>query len=74
VAKLTKREITSFHRHVDGLNKLIEQVRKRMPQACYYIADGRLELMSASSHANGEPQPDRILEGASMPYADGGGW
>lgn len=72
--KLTKREIAAFRRHVDGLNRLIEQVRKRIPDAQYYLESEDLHLMSGPSHEDGEGRQDRILYTVRLEHSDGGAW
>lgn len=75
MAKLTKREIAAFRRHVDGLNRLIEQVRTRIPDARYYMeGESGLHLMSGPSHEDGVSRHDRILCGAQLEHSDCGAW
>lgn len=77
---LTKSEYLAFKRHVDGLNKLITQLRERYPEAQYYLAcsmGARLHILSGSSHDddhNARPRQDRIIETQRLKWADGGDW
>jgi len=73
--KLTKREIARFERHVAGLNKLIADVQKRIPEAQYYFeAEGEINLMSGSSHENGVSQQQRVLHAVRIDHMDVGAW
>lgn len=77
---LTEAEYRTFKRHVDGLNKLIVQVRERYPEAQYYLAcsmGARLHILSGSSHDDdprASARQDRIIETQTLKYADGGDW
>jgi len=60
---------------VDGLNKLIEDVRKRIPGARYYLESGEMHIMDGPSHdGDGRGRQDAVLESELLEYSDGGAW
>lgn len=76
---LTDAVRRAFKRHVDGLNKLITQLRERYPEAQYYLAcslGARLHIMSGDSHDGPkcEARQDRIIETLQLKHADAGDW
>lgn len=79
VAELTKEELRAFKRHVAGLNKLIASVRRRHPQAQYYLAcslGATLNILSGDSHEGyrAEARQDRVMDSLRLNHADGGDW
>lgn len=76
---LTTAEYRSFKRHVEGLNKLITQLRERYPDAQYYLAcsmRASLHIMSGDPHSGSkcDARQDRIIETLTIEYADAGDW
>ncbi len=76
---LTPTEYRAFKRHVEGLNKLITQVRQRYPEAQYYLAcslGATLNILSGDSHDGPEATAcqERIIESLTLEHADGGDW
>lgn len=77
---LEPSEERAFKRHVAGLNKLIREVRKRYPEAEFYLAcsmGARLHILSGPSHDDGfsaVPRQDRIIDTLTLEHADGGDW
>lgn len=77
---LTSAEYRTFKRHVDGLNKLIIQLRERYPEAQYYLAcsmGAYLNILTGPSHDddhNARPRQDRVIESLRIKFADGGDW
>jgi hypothetical protein len=77
--ELTVAEIQRFRTHVRGLNKLINQLRERCPEAQYYLAcsmAATLNILSGSSHegARAVAQQDRVVASLILEHADGGDW
>ena len=77
---LTPEQTRRFHHHVDGLNKLLQELREStMPDANYYLdGDGLFHLLSGDSHDvsafETKSRQDRVVASHPMPHAGGGGW
>lgn len=75
--RLTAQEIREFRRCVSDLNRLITNVRQRIPDAQYYL-DGscNLNLMSGDSHTGVQAiaHPERIMASETLYFSDGGDW
>lgn len=41
-----------FQRALNGLDKLINEIREHYPDACYYVNDDQVNLMLGRSHTN----------------------
>lgn len=75
-AVLTASEQRRFRRAIRSLNDLIEEVRQRLPEAGYYLANDTLHLMSGSSHdeRSAHSRQDRILINERLRFSGGGDW
>ena len=60
--------IKRFNRTCETMKKLMDDVQKHFPDACYYTGGGGFNLMLGSSHANDmryTSQPELVAIGAS---------
>lgn len=78
MADLTPAQKRKFIKLVKGLNDLLAEVRKDIPEANYYLQEDELHLMSGPSHDNRGfkdiARPDRSLLSETLFYSGGGGW
>lgn len=74
--KLTKLQQRRFRQICDALTILIEDVRKKIPEANLYIeGDGDFNILCGDSHDEGnKARQDRVLASHYVPYFGGGGW
>ncbi|MBJ2093857.1 MULTISPECIES: hypothetical protein [Serratia] len=64
-----------FDRLAQGLNALLEDVRREFPDANYYSANGTLNLMLTETHdRNGRAQNFGSAIAAARPEIGGGDW
>lgn len=74
-SKLTAAELRAFRRSIDTLNRVLDVVRIRHPDASYYLAMSDLHLMSGPSHDEQDgARQDRILATGTLARAGGGDW
>lgn len=77
---LTAAEYRAFERHVKGLNELIGRVRRRYPEAQYYLAcslGAYLNILSGPSHDDDRrctARQDLVIDSLRLEHADGGDW
>jgi len=65
-----------FIKLVEGLNDLLEEVRKTEPQANYYLEEDSLHLMKGESHTSGRgvAQRDNSVVSVLLSHSGGGAW
>lgn len=73
-----------FHRAMNGLDKLINEIREHYPDACYYLNDDQFNLMLGHSHttkticgdAKGDPNRHLVADCSIklIGKIGGGGW
>lgn len=75
------KAISTFKKHVDGLNALLKEIRKEFPDANYYLDEESLRLLLGSSHegsgyvdGTGDRRQDRIACAEILTRSGGGGW
>lgn len=72
---MTKAQQQKFLKLVQGLNDLLVDIRKKTPNANYYLADDSFHLLSGPSHDADESLcQDRSMISARLKYSGGGGW
>jgi len=72
---MTKAQQQKFLKLVQGLNDLLVDIRKKTPNANYYLADDSFHLLSGPSHDVDESLcQDRSMISARLKYSGGGGW
>lgn len=72
---MTKAQQQKFLKLVQGLNDLLVDIRKKTPNANYYLADDSFHLLSGPSHDDDESLcQDRSMISSYLKYSGGGGW
>lgn len=80
MTKLTKRQIAKFEKLIEGLNKLIVEIREKHPEAEYYLENGdSFYILSGPSHESDgtgglDAQLDRVLAHNLLKHGGCGAW
>lgn len=73
---VTAAQKKKFIKLVEGLNDLLEEVRKTEPLANYYLEEDTFHLMKGESHTTGRgiAQRDNSVVSLLLPHSGGGAW
>ena len=74
---MTKAQQQKFLKLVQGLNDLLVDIRKKTPNANYYLAEDSLNILSGESHdgRNSEiKRQDRVMVYERLLHSGGGDW
>lgn len=74
--ELTRQQKAKFRKLANGMNQLLEEIRKEIPEANMYLEDsGNWHILSGDSHDRGERmRQDRILATERVTHSGGGAW
>jgi hypothetical protein len=80
-ARIRPEHIKRYGRLLDGLNKLMREIREYEPKANIYVEDqGHFNLMVGDSHADhavsgrDRAQHENVAVEVTVPFSGGGGW
>lgn len=72
---IKEKDIRDFEKFCEKLNIVMKRIRTYQPEACGYLNDDHMNLLSGSSHeGHGNSQRERSVACIWMPDFSGGGW
>ncbi|MFA5071089.1 MAG: hypothetical protein WC511_01810 [Candidatus Pacearchaeota archaeon] len=71
-----KKILRQIEKHIAGLNKAMEELRKIYPKANYYLEDSdNFNVMIGDTHdEKDKPLHENVLKLFFLHYSGGGGW